>query len=120
MTGVSLYATFDVRFSLGKISGVLLGVLLYWAVTRWMTTASRLRMGTLAFLMAGAGLAVVGLLGTNWFSKFPVFGAVISRLPAAIRGVPGAEEGFHPNAVAGCLVLFVPLQLGLTWQALTT
>lgn len=118
MTGVSLYATFDVRFSLGKISGVLLGVLLYWAVTRWMTTASRLRMGTLAFLMAGAGLAVVGLLGTNWFSKFPVFGVVIDRLPKAIRGLPGAEEGFHPNAVAGCLVLFVPLQVGLTWRAL--
>jgi putative inorganic carbon (hco3(-)) transporter len=113
MTGVSLYATFDVRFSLGKISGVLLGVLLYWAVTRWMTTASRLRMGTLAFLMAGAGLAVVGLLGTNWIEKFPVLAAVSALLPKAIRGIPGAEEGFQPNAVAGCLVLFVPLQVAL-------
>ena len=27
--------------------------------------------------------------------------------------VPGAEDGFQPNAVAGCLVLFIPLQLAL-------
>ncbi len=65
------------------------------------------------FLLAGAGLAVIGLLGTNWIDKFSVLGAIIERLPRAIRGVPGAEEGFQPNAVAGCLVLFIPLQVAL-------
>jgi O-antigen ligase len=27
--------------------------------------------------------------------------------------VPGAEEGFQPNAVAGCLILFIPVQAAL-------
>ena len=113
MVAVSLYATFDVRFSLGKVSGVILGALLFWAVTRWITTRERLLLGVAAFLLAGGGLAIIGLLGTNWIDKFPMLGAVIRRLPKAIRGVPGAEEGFQPNAVAGCLVLFVPLQVAL-------
>src|SRR4029077_12535146 len=65
------------------------------------------------FVLAGAGLAIIGLLGTNWLDKFSALGAVVGRLPRAIRGVPGAEEGFQPNAVAGCLVLFVPLQVAL-------
>lgn len=117
MAGVSLWATYDPLASLGKVAGVLLGVCLVWAVVRWTTTPSRLRAGVAAFLAAGAGLAVIGLLGTNWFSKFPALEAVISRLPKAIRGVPGAQEGFHPNEVAGCLILFVPLQVGLAWRA---
>ncbi len=46
MTGVSVLATFDIAFSLGKVSGLLLGVLLFWAITRWMTTPDTLRTGT--------------------------------------------------------------------------
>ena len=116
MVGVSLYATFDVTFSLGKVAGLLLGLLVYWASVRWVETKERLAMGTAAFVAAGAGLAVIGLLGTNWMEKFPVLGAVIARLPRVIRGLPGAEEGFQPNAVAGCLVMFVPLQVALSWR----
>ena len=119
MVGVSLYATFDVRVSLGKVAGVALGVALFWALARWATTRARLTALACAFLLAGGALAAIGLAGTNWFEKFPVLAAVVARLPRIIRGVPGAEEGFHPNAVAGCLVLFVPLQvalLGAAWH----
>lgn len=113
MVGVSLFVTFDVRLSLGKVSGVLLGVLLFWAIVRWTNSAERLAWATAAFLSAGAGLAVIGLLGTNWDNKFPAIGSITAHLPKAIRGVPGAEVGFSSNAVAGCLVLFVPLQVAL-------
>ena len=113
MVAISLAATFDISFSLGKVSGVVLGVLVFWAITRWVTTPARLAAATVAFLSAGAGLAILGLLGINWASIFPAFDAIIERLPKAIRGVPGAKEGFHRNAVAGCLVLFVPLQVAL-------
>lgn len=113
MVAVSLAATFDVGFSLGKVSGVVLGAFVFWAVTRWVTTAPRLRAALAVFLGAAGGLAIIGLLGTNWFDKFPLFDVIIKRLPPAIRGIPGAEEGFHANAVAGCLVLFVPLQVAL-------
>jgi putative inorganic carbon (HCO3(-)) transporter len=113
MVLVSLYATFDVRYSLGKVSGVILGVLCFWSVTRWITTRERLTLGVMAFVFAGSALAIAGLLGTSWFDRFPLLSAFIRRLPRVIRGMPGAEEGFQPNAVAGCLVLFVPLQLAL-------
>ncbi|HEX9367581.1 MAG TPA: O-antigen ligase family protein [Vicinamibacterales bacterium] len=113
MVGVSLLVTFDVRFSLGKVAGVVLGALVFWAVSRRVTTRRRLAAATIGFLICGGVLAVIGLLGTNWFNKFPMFPAVINRLPRTIRGLPGAESGFQPNGVAGCLVLFVPLQVAL-------
>ncbi len=113
MTAVSLGVTFDVRNSLGKVCGVVLGALVFWAMARWTTSEQRLRAATGAFVLAGAMLAVLGLLGTNWFGKFPILASIVERLPRAIRGVPGAEEGFQPNAVAGCLVLFIPLQMAL-------
>jgi putative inorganic carbon (HCO3(-)) transporter len=116
MVGVSLAATFDIHFSLGKVSGVVLGALLFWAIARWLTSPERLNAGTAAFLLAGAGLAVAGLLGTARFFKsppFPAFEELRFNLPMVIRGVPGAENGFNPNAVAGCLVLFVPVQVAL-------
>ena len=56
---------------------------------------------------------MIGLLGTNWDNKFAAIGAITGRIPATIRGVPGAEGGFNTNAVAGCLLLFIPLQIGL-------
>lgn len=114
MVGVSLYATFDIGFSLGKVAGVVLGVLLFWAVARWLTTPERLRLATAVFLLAGAALAVLGLLGAPVQTRrLQVLAAVTTRLPIVIRGVPGAEEGFNANPVAGALVLFVPLQVAL-------
>jgi putative inorganic carbon (HCO3(-)) transporter len=66
-----------------------------------------------AFLVAGGVLAILGLLGTTWIGKFSALNAVTAHIPKVIRGVPGAESGFQPNAVAGCLVLFVPVQIAL-------
>lgn len=113
MTAVSLGATFDIRNSLGKVAGVILGAVVFWSLARWTDSQARLAKATVAFLLAGTVLAIVGLLGTNWFGKFEFLAPVINRLPRAIRGLPGAEEGFQPNAVAGCLVLFIPVQIAL-------
>lgn len=113
MTGVSLWATYDVQQSLGKVAGVVYGTMVFWAVARWTDSERRVAIITGGFVLAGAGLAVLGLLGTNWFVKFPPLAAIVERLPRVIRGVPGAEDGFNPNAVAGCLVLFIPLQIAL-------
>jgi putative inorganic carbon (hco3(-)) transporter len=111
MVCASLGVTFDIRFSLGKVSGVFLGSLLFWAIVRWLTTTRRLVVAAGTFLLAGAVLAVLGLLGTEGSDKLSGVRLVTARLPQIIRGVPGAEDGFNPNAVSGCLVLFVPLQV---------
>lgn len=113
MVCASLGVTFDIRFSLGKVSGVFLGAFLFWSLARWLITPGRVKAGVAAFMLAGAGLAIVGLLGTQGSGKFAPLRVLTARLPLVIRGLPGAEEGFNPNAVAGALVLFLPLQVAL-------
>jgi putative inorganic carbon (HCO3(-)) transporter len=118
MAAISLAVTFDTSLSLPKVSGLLLGVLVYVAATRLITTDGRLQVATAVYLGAGVALALVGILGANWAAKFPAFDAVTQRLPRVIRGVPGAEEGFNANAIGGSLVLFIPLQASLLLERL--
>ncbi len=113
MVAVSLYATFDIFFSAPKVLGVVFGVAVFFAIARGV----RLNLALELFVLAGAGLAALGVLGTNWMSKWPAVGRLTSHLPAVIRGVPGQTEGFQPNAIAGALVMFVPLQLALAITA---
>jgi putative inorganic carbon (hco3(-)) transporter len=111
LTGASLATTFDVRGSLGKACGIVLGIIVYYATVRHVKDEQSLEWATRAFGLTGFGLAVFALLGTNWAGKFGGVGQMVMRLPGVIRGLPGAEEGFHPNAVAGGLVFFLPLQV---------
>jgi putative inorganic carbon (hco3(-)) transporter len=121
MAGVTLLVTPAVSVSLEKVCALALGVWLFWALTRWLGTETRLRIAAVGFAVAGAGLAVIGLTGTNWVPKFPALIPVTDTLPVLFRGVHGAPDGFNPNAVAGCLVLFIGVQLvlvlpgGLAW-----
>ncbi|HEX7191004.1 MAG TPA: O-antigen ligase family protein [Thermoanaerobaculia bacterium] len=113
MVGVSLYATYDVLFSASKVLGVVFGIAVFFAIAR----SARLNLALDLFVLAGAALAALGILGTNWMSKWPAVARVTSHLPAVIRGVPGQSEGFQPNAIAGALVMFVPLQFALAIKA---
>ena len=106
MVGLSLYATFSIRYSLGKVAGVLLGVLLFWAITRWITTPERLKAATVVYLAAGAGLAVIALLTAP--ENFSAVSSTLLR--RVIHGVSGEA---HPNPLAGCLLLFVPVQVAV-------
>lgn len=110
MVGVSLWATFDLSFSLGKVAGLLLGLWAFFVVIRFCSTPSRWAMSAVILSLAGCLLAVLALLGTSWSDKVSGLRSVTSRLPVLIRGVPGQEEGFQPNAVAGVLALVLPLQ----------
>jgi len=109
---VSLYSTFDIAYSLGKVAGVMLGIAVYFAIVRWVESPRRLGWAITFYLFAGGVFSVIGLLGTKWVTyKVPLMQSLMSRLPQVIRGIPGALDGFHSNAVAGTLVLFIPLQL---------
>ena len=106
----SLLVTFDLAFSLNKISGVLLGVSVFFTTVRWLDDTGSLKLGLSGFLLGGVTFALFGFLGTQWSLKIETFQVIINRLPPIIRGLPGAADGFHPNAVAGILLLFLPLQ----------
>jgi hypothetical protein len=117
MVGVSLSVAFDAAMSLGRVLTVVLGVLLFWALARWAITPGRVAIAIPCAAAAGALVGLLGLFGVATIAKFSALDAVTRRLPGVIRGVPGAEAGFNPNAVAGYLVLFVPLQIGLFVEA---
>ena len=116
MVLVSLYATFDIAFSLPKITGILLGVAMFYALVE--LDSSWLNWAVACYLAGGVGLAILGVLGTQRINKLPAVAALFERLPRVLQGAPGAESGFHPNEVAGALVWFLPLYfaLGVGWQ----
>jgi putative inorganic carbon (HCO3(-)) transporter len=113
MVLVSLYATYDITFSLPKVAGVLLGAAAYFAVVNFASSPRSLALVIAVSLFGTVVFSAVGLLGTQWSSKVPVLGSVATHLPRLIRGVPGAAEGFNPNAIAGTLILFLPLQIAM-------
>ncbi len=110
MVLVSIWATFDLGYSLPKISGMLLGVGAFLAILREGENQRGWLFGLLAFLVIGLAIAGLGIFGTNWFpfNKIAIFGPIISHLPRLISGLQGAESGFHPNEVAGGLIWVLP------------
>ncbi|GAB4397268.1 MAG: hypothetical protein OHK0031_17270 [Anaerolineales bacterium] len=117
---IGLWASNDLSASLPKISGLLLGFGIFFAVSR---ESARLGWSVALFLALGLGVAALGLLGANWFDdKILALNALTARLPKLISGLQGAESGFHPNEVAGALLWVLPLiiSLGLAGLAAPT
>lgn len=114
MVGVSVWATFDVAFSLGKIAGTLLGIFAFLAAIQWIDRRRRLWIGVGLFLAAGASFAVLGFLVTPFTTKLPIVRMVIPYLPPRIP-LPVPEGALNANPVGGTLVLFIPLMGLLGW-----
>lgn len=115
MVGISLYATPDVVFSFPKVAGVLFGVALFYAViTAVSYTPHRLWVGIAILWAGGTGVALISLVGTNWSEKVQGLGWLTARLPGPFITLPGAEDGFHPNQVAGTLLWVLPVALAGT------
>lgn len=113
MIMVSLFVTYDPVLSLAKITGLLFGIAAYYAIVDWVKDAQQLKLALIGYSMAGLGLALLGLVGTHWVSKFSLLASLQEKLPALIRGLPGAENGIHSNEVAGALLWIWPVQLAL-------
>ena len=116
MVGVSLWATFDIPFSLGKVAGTLLGFFLFLGLVQFAENEFRLGLVIGGFFLGGLMLVGIALVGTGWSDKFAVIGRLATYFPVRLRGIPGAEEGFNPNAVGGSITLFLPLIPALLWR----
>jgi putative inorganic carbon (HCO3(-)) transporter len=113
MVLASLGATFDLSFSIGKIAGVLLGIVVFYAIVDLADSRSSLQTVILFFILVGSGLAIVSALGVQWRYRFPLVRPLLDQVPKLLQDVRGAESGFNPNQVGGVLIFFVPLQLVL-------
>jgi len=116
MVPISLWATFDVGFSMRRVLGLMLGVAAYYATVAYVRDERSLAQVLLLYVGMGTAVGILGLVGTRWLLKNPLLSFIVSRLPRLIRGLPGASRGFHPNEVAGVLLWVVPLQwVWLVW-----
>jgi putative inorganic carbon (HCO3(-)) transporter len=109
----SMGATFDLSFSIGKIAGLLLGIVIFYAIVDLADTRSSLQTVLIFFILVGSGLAIVSALGVQWRYRIPLLRPLLDQVPKLLQDVRGAESGFNPNQVGGVLIFFVPLQLVL-------
>lgn len=111
MALVSLYATYSIRQSLPKIAGLVFGIGVFFTVAHYASSAKAWHRAAGLFLLMGAAVAALGLLGSNWLRKVPALVAVTERLPSVKFALHGAQSGFHPNEVAGVLLWIAPASL---------
>lgn len=114
MVLVSLYATYDIAVSLPSIAQIVLGIILFQSVVMWAQTRRGWWFVTVSFGIAEFTVATVGLLGTRWINKVQALNSLTSAFSPRLLGIPGIDEGLHPNIVAGTLLWSLPLILLLS------
>ena len=106
---VDLWVTPDLSLSLAKIAGLLLGWLLFFSLVRYTPSRASWIVALTGFIAVGVGAALLGLVATSWFTvKFTLLNDLTGRLPLLVQGLPGAENGIHPNIMAGALLWALP------------
>ncbi len=107
---VSLYATYDIAVSLQKVTGVIWGMTVFFALVRFGTKRIGIFISTLIFILGSVGISVLGLLGIEWpTNKIIVFNSMYEQFPKFSSLIPGLSEGFGPNEVRRCAHLDHPL-----------
>lgn len=106
---VSEWATFDLMISLPKITGLVLGIAVFFAIVRVGKTSHGWWLSFLALLGVGVSFAAFGLIGTQWGAKIAALNFFAERLVLRIKGIPGIEEGLNPNQLAGALAWVLPV-----------
>ncbi|MBI3914149.1 MAG: hypothetical protein HY327_08205, partial [Chloroflexi bacterium] len=108
---VSLSVSINWATSLPKIYGILLGAAFCYAIANQIQTRADLARAAFWLVLACAGIAVVGLIGTDW-AQGKIVGAafVYDRLPRFIQNIPRSiAGGFARNGVGGTIALTIPL-----------
>ncbi|MCL5951119.1 MAG: O-antigen ligase family protein [Chloroflexi bacterium] len=118
---VSLLASADPNASLPKFSGVLFGVSVFYAVLNRVQSEWDVMFLSIAIVVLGALIAIVGLLGTQWIASGKILPSELYlRLPRLITNIPGTAHGWiQPNEVGGSLAWVIPFSLVLLAESLT-
>jgi putative inorganic carbon (HCO3(-)) transporter len=110
MVLVSIWVTPDMSISYEAIARILLGFATLFCVARYTANPGILRWVLLFYLSIGPAIATLGLLGTRWVSnKFDLLARISALFPARWTAMARDVEGFNPNALAGGLILVLPV-----------
>ncbi len=98
--------------ALPRLLGLLLGIALLRALARGLPSRRALGWAGRAFSTATAGVALAGLVFTDWIAgKLLPLEPLYARLPrVALVSLPHSRAGgIHPNEIAGALALLLPI-----------
>ena len=107
----------DIGFSLAKISGVVFGIALFYAVVNLVGTEGLIKKAVVLYMAGGVVFAGLAFLGMRSFEGWKAYEEkqleflmdLRRLLPRIDFNFSGAEIGFNPNPVGGSLVLLLPL-----------
>lgn len=114
----SLWASTDLSMSLPKVYALLLGIGVFYTITRNVNSSASSRNTAIIILLVGLAIALLGLVATGWVgSKVAVLQPIYARLPRLTLSLTSSQgtalAGIHPNELAGTLVLLLPLVAAL-------
>jgi putative inorganic carbon (HCO3(-)) transporter len=107
MIPVGLLASPYITWGAGRSAFLIYGIALYYAVVDWIDDPRRLDIVLSLYLLAGAGMSLFALAGTDWQYKFPFLGDLTQALPHIANALSRDQTGFHPNIVAGALLWII-------------
>jgi putative inorganic carbon (HCO3(-)) transporter len=115
MVAVSVWATPDLEFSLGKIAGTLLGIFVLEVGSGWISTWRRLVVAVALWAASGVALALLALFALPLRPRYAILAPLIDLLPARLElSVPPGS--LNPNPMGGTMLLFLPLLLVAAWM----
>lgn len=119
---LAMWISVDKTASSIALHRILWGIVLFYSLINTVQTWQSLRQVLWVVALGGGGVALIGLVATDWQeAKLTFLTPIYAHLPtlSAISGplAGGADEArgfFHPNIIAITLSLIFPLVLGLT------
>jgi len=115
---LSLNISVDTNQSLPKVYGLLLSVSIFFWLINAICCKERVILMIFGLVFMAGGVALVGLLATDWPGvKFGILAPVYNRLAAIIELLPGAvlRGRINANSLGGALAFFIPLLIALLW-----
>ena len=107
---VGLYVSVDLSQSLPRFWSILLGLAIFYALVRTLTTRTACRLAGDILLAGGVGLALLTLVGTNWANVRLLQLPEYRYLPTLLRD-PGDSNLFNPRVMGIALAVLLPLPL---------
>ena len=114
MVLVSVFATYDLRISLGFLSGSVVGLAFYFLVVYYGKTSRGWWIIFLVFIGLATLISVVDALLISWPQKISFLNPITSLLRTPLVSLPQLSVPPHANNLPVLLLSVLPIQLALT------
>lgn len=101
MTSVSLYPSIDLSLSRPKLFGLILGFAVFRLVVGWLWVGPGTGLLAGFLVLGGIGVALVGLVGTDWLTPKVPFLAPVDARPHPAGGGSSGTLGIEPSPARG-------------------